>query len=645
MEERRVYWPGGEREWSACAYGASVFLVIWFFSQDLHDALKFSAFFVLFNCLPSVVLLDLLFPQWRNQRSPSLLLIAFAPVGGLIVLLPWWAADLKWGYFLVPVAAQLLLFGVSRNRAIAPANHLRQWPQLLFVMVALLGASFVSLAPIWVEGLNPHLLYQAAIAAKLDTGFPPEFPFIAGVPLAYNYAAHVWMTASSYLTGIPIENVVAYAAPALLLYCSAAALASLGFCAGLNAWIVGLVVCCAFWYAGWTPIGSQLFGRAFSWSSVLLIGPLLAFCAFLVLVVALADWFSAPDTQGKVRAYTFAFLVMLVVVASRAPGAIILLCAVSFFIFWETVIQRRLNFFSLGMLAVLAVATFLGLVVFLRYGSNFSPGGFTKISPTPFPYLASYSFFWLPPLLIAKGIAPVWVGVLQFAILVFGLAGFLTPFLAWRISASPRSCLPLEVLLFGAGMAGLAAIFFLESPGGSHFTFLHYSTLAFTLLGGIALSKITAMRTRQFYAAVAIAGVLALVQIREIPFRALPGMIQRLAPATSPRRMAARQCLGEPPLEKTETALPAGAAVVLPADVDMCARLRLMIQNPQANFYLEESLRLIADWETSLKADLTRKVALLNESPKVLAAALPSPSYVMVRRADQVSLQRADTAH
>jgi hypothetical protein len=333
---------------------------------------------------------------------------------------------------------------------------------------------------------------------------------------------------------------------------------------------------------------------------------------------------------------------MLVVVGCRAPGAIILLCAFSVFIFWDMVVQRKLSLFSLGMLAVLAVATFLGLVFFLRYGSSFNPGSFTKISPTPFPYLASYSFFWLPPLLIAKGVVPVWAGVIQFAALVIGSAGFLAPFLAYRFSVSPRLYSPLEVILFGSGMAGLAAIFFLESPGGSHFTFLHYSTLAFTLLGGIALSKVTAMRTRQFYVAAALACMLAIVQIREIPLRALSGLALRLSPVSSPQRTATRQCAGEQYQDPAETLVPAGATVVLPTDVDLCARLRFMIKNPHANAYLEEALRLIAEWETSLKPDLARKVALLNAGPAVLAAALPSPSYVMVRRGPRVALERVN---
>jgi hypothetical protein len=293
------------------------------------------------------------------------------------------------------------------------------------------------------------------------------------------------------------------------------------------------------------------------------------------------------------------------------------------------------------MVVVMVAATVAGLIVFLRYGSNFDPGGFTKISATPFAYLGSYSFFWLPPLLIAKGFTPYWAGVVQFIALIILPAGFLMPFLFWEIK-QPSLYLPLEVLLLGAGIAGIGAIFFLESPGGSHFTFLHYTTLAFTLLGGIALSKITAIWTRQFYAALALACVLVFVQIREIPFRALTGVVQRLVPITSPKRMAARECAGEPRLEAKEPGLPAGATVVLPADLDMCARLRLMMHNPQANFYLEESLRLIADWETSLKSDLTRKVALLNAGPKALAAALLPPSYFMARRGDQVTLERVD---
>jgi hypothetical protein len=631
------------RQWPACLFGASVFLIIWIFSQDTYDALKFFLFFALFSCLPSLVLLNLLFPHWPDRGSPPLLLIAFAPAGGLIFLLPWWAADLKWGYFLIPVGALLLLFGPARTSASTPDSDRRQWPQLLFVAAALAGAPIVSLALTWQGPLNFHLLVQAARAAKLDTGFPAESAFVAGVPHAYNYAAHVWLAASSYLTGIPIENVVVYVAPALLLYCSASALAALGYYAGLRGWIVGLVVCCAFWYAGLTPIGARLFGRAFTWSAVAVIGPLLAFCASLILIMALSDWFSVPGKQRRGSAYAFAFLVMFVLVGSRAPGAIILLCAVSFLILCEIVVQKRLNFSSLAMAAVLAAAIGLGLVVFLGYGTDFNPDSFTRISATPFPYLATYDFFWLPTLLMTNGVAPNWAGALQFACLAIVQAGFLTPFLLWRISASRRAYSALEALLFGAGVAGIAAVFFLENSGGSQFSFLHYSTLAFSLLGGIALSETTAVRTRQFYAAAAIATVLAAVQIMELPFRALSGMTLRLAPISSPERSIARRCADEPNQDFTER-VPAGESVVLPANVDICQRLRFTIRNPHAKNYVEEWLRQFSEWETPLKYELTGKMDYLREGrPAALAAKLPPPSYVMVRRGAEIALERSDS--
>jgi hypothetical protein len=166
MEEGTVQASTDRRQWSAYLFGASIFLVIWIYSQDTYEASKFFLFFALFNCLPSLVLLDLLLPRWRDQVSPPLLLIAFAPVGGLIVLLPWWAVNLKWGYYLIPVVALALLFRTSRAPAVTYKSDLHQRPQLLFVAAVLLGTPLVALALTWREGLNYHLLFQAAIAAK-----------------------------------------------------------------------------------------------------------------------------------------------------------------------------------------------------------------------------------------------------------------------------------------------------------------------------------------------------------------------------------------------------------------------------------------------------------------------------------------------
>ena len=405
-----------------------------------------------------------------------------------------------------------------------------------------------------------------------------------------------------------------------------------------------MVVCCAFCYAGTTPIGGQLFARAFTWSAIVVIGPLLAFSAALVLVMALSDWFSAPVKERDRRTYAFALLVMLVVVGTRAPGAVVVLGAVAFLIACEFVVRKRLIFSSLGMFAVLAVIVAFGLVAFLGHATSFHPGSFTKISATPFFYLASYEYFWLPAVLIAKGIPPVWTGVLQFAVLAIFQAGFLAPFLIWRLSASRRSYSPLEALLFGAGAAGLAAMFFLESQGGSHFTFLHYSTITFSLLGGIALSEIVGARTPAFYAAVAIAGVLAVLQVAEIPFRALSGMALRFAPVSSPERRLARQCVGEPDRDLTKLVAPAGASVVLAKNVEFCQRLRFIIRNPRADHYLEEWLRPFAEWETSFKPALTAKVALLDKGPAALAASLRAPSYVLVHKGDELALERHDVA-
>lgn len=640
--EKGTVWASRDHQWSAHLFGVSIFLVIWIFSQDIYEALKFFLFFVLFNCLPSLVLLDLLFPRWRARSSPPLLLIAFAPVGGLVFILPWWAINLKLGYSLIPVAA-LLLFQTSRARANSYHDDLRQSPQLLLVAAVLVAIPIISLALTWSGPLNDHLLIQASIAAKLDEGYRPEFSLVGGVPLAYNYAAHIWLAASSYLTGISLEHLVAYAAPALLLYCAAAALASLGYYAGLSGWIIALVVCCVFGDAGFPLIGARLFARAFTWPSVLLIGPLLAYSAFLVLVMALSDWFSTRDEPRNGGMYGFVFLVTLVLVGCRAPGGVVLFCAVFFLILCEMVVQRRLNFASLGMLAVSSVAVGFGLVVFLGYGTRFAPGSFTKISATPFSYLADYDYFWLPGVLVRNGVNPKWAGALQFAVFTIFQAGFFTPFLVWRIASLRRSYSPLEVLLIGAAMAGVAAVFFLESPGGSHFTFLYYSTIAFSLLGAIAFMEVIGTRTRRFYAAAAVAGMLATAQIIEFPFGALSGVAARWAPPSSQARRIAQRCDGESLRDIVLPAVPAGASVVLPANIGLCQILRFTIRNPHANNYTKRWLSLYANFESSIKPELERKLDLLDKGPATLAANLPSPSYVMVSKGDELAVDRVDT--
>ena len=642
--EKGTGWSIKDGKLSVCLFGASVFAVIWIFSQDIAEALKFFLFFVFFNCLPSLVLLDLLFPRWRNLSWPPLFLISFAPVGGLVFILPWWAINLKLGYSLIPVFA-LLLYQMSRARADSCYHDLNHPPQLLLVAAVLAATPIISLGLTWSGPLHDHLLIQASIASKLDEGYRPEFSLAAGVPLAYNYAAHIWLSASSFLTGISLEHLVAYSGPALLLYCAAAAFASVAFYAGLSGWVVALVICCVFWDAGFPMIGARLFARAFTWPSVLLIGPLLAYSAFLALVMALADWFSTPEEPRSGRMYAFAFLIMLVLVGCRAPGGLVLLCAVSFLILFEVVIQRRLNFASIGMLAVLSAAVGFALVFFLGYGTRFDAGGFTKISAAPFSYLGNYTYFWLPGVLERNGVNPKLAGALQFAVFTIFQAGFFAPFLAFRVTTLRRPHSSLELLLIGTAMAGIGAVFFLESPGGSHFTFLYYSTLAFSLLGASAFAEVIGRRSRRFYPAVAIAGLLATAQIVELPFRALGGIAARWAPPSSQARQVAQRCVGESLRDIVLPAVPAGASVVLPADIGLCQILRFTIRNPNANNYTARWLSLFSDWETSLKPDLKRKLELLGKGPATLAANLPSPSYVIVIKGDELAADRVDANH
>src|SRR6478609_11087446 len=108
---------------------ASISFIIWLFLQDLLQASKFLAFILAFNLLPSLALLELLFPRWRHQASPTLLLAGFSPVAAAIFILPLWAIDLEWGYFLIPVASILLL--LTRKRGFgAFESEPHRWPDV-----------------------------------------------------------------------------------------------------------------------------------------------------------------------------------------------------------------------------------------------------------------------------------------------------------------------------------------------------------------------------------------------------------------------------------------------------------------------------------------------------------------------------------
>src|SRR4029077_17317400 len=145
-------------------------------------------------------------------------------------------------------------------------------------------------------------------------------------------------------------------------------------------------------------------------------------------------------------------------------------------------------------LMALALGFLAGLWFFFTLGSGFSGTGFITFIGQPFTLLAGKPVFPLPQLLMRHGMAVIPAGMIAFAVIALFQAGFLLPALPRQFAAMLREASETEVLLLGSAIAGIAAVFMTVAPGFSHFSFLHFSSIGLSLLGGRGLQLMVSRR-------------------------------------------------------------------------------------------------------------------------------------------------------
>lgn len=157
--------------------------------------------------------------------------------------------------------------------------------------------------------------------------------------------------------------------------------------------------------------------------------------------------------------------------------------------------------FKSVLLLVLIISFVAALYVFLTLSNGFSGSSFISVGANPLNFiLTNLSSFFLAKWLITSGVAINLAATISFIVIIvmqtsFLLPGFILTVKKWW-PAGFRSLKPIEVLLIGTVIAGIAGVSLTEAPGGSHYVFLHYSKMAGIILGAWGLRSIFVKNSR-----------------------------------------------------------------------------------------------------------------------------------------------------
>ncbi len=122
-------------------------------------------------------------------------------------------------------------------------------------------------------------------------------------------------------------------------------------------------------------------------------------------------------------------------------------------------------------------------------------------------------------------------GMAAFLLIAAFQAGFLLPTLIYELrDVARRGATNAQILLLGASMAGIAAVFLTWAPGNSHLTFLHYTNICSSMLGAQGAQRILSRGDWVHSAggpkvmkviAISCAGLLLVLQLAQLPASSL----------------------------------------------------------------------------------------------------------------------------
>jgi hypothetical protein len=384
------------------------------------------------------------------------------------------------------------------------------------------------------DSFSFHFGFELLIVEGLARGWPPPNLALPDVVASYNYAAHLWMLAAHENSGVPVEILVARFGPIFLCACAAAQL--MAFCRYILRlpWgAAALPVVSVFWIVRAPEIAGQIFGTFTAYAAILIMSPSLAFIIFFVIATIICE-----DLRRQTRpiGWTFAILAILsfALTGARVVGPPVLLCAIALLWAVELWRSRRIPWRATIYLLACGAGFVSGLFVFFTIGRTFTGLGFASFTGEPFTYLtdpARENLLVLPARLMALQVPRMLAGMVTFLVIAVFQAGFLLPTLIYELSdMARRGASQAQLLLLGASIAGIAAVFLTWAPGHSHFSFLHYANIGLSMLGAQGAQRILSRGSWSHSAgwpkamkatALSCAGLLLVLQLSQLPASSL----------------------------------------------------------------------------------------------------------------------------
>lgn len=406
-----------------------------------------------------------------------------------LTVAPFWVLGIVEAHIWVAcIAAAGVWFYVIRSRlrfAATTSSDVRAFWSI--VATATLIATICFLAASLNTSELGHFRVQAIGVKVMSFGWPPENPYVAGLPYRDNFGIHLSLLAIAKGANIAVADLGGYAAQVAYLWLAAFTFGIIGrIWFGLSAIACVAAMTACYFVLGFSPVNTGIYGTALSWSATLTLSPLLGHIGFLLSMMIFAGIVSAPESKlSKLDAFTLVLLGTATMLARANAGALLGLSASAYWVF-KVVTTRTLQphvavyVFAIGIGCIGALHFSLGLPI----GGNFSGTGFLKFGSS---YTLEYlSDFTVSLLTQSKGFSVINAGAVAYIVFILLHTSFLAPFFWVRAASILRGKgLNNEVLILLSVGLGILITPFTFAQGGSNFVFLQLAKLGMCLLGAI----------------------------------------------------------------------------------------------------------------------------------------------------------------
>ncbi|MGE0822673.1 MAG: hypothetical protein AB7G75_06105 [Candidatus Binatia bacterium] len=481
----------------------SVCVLAALFGVPVRDTGVYLLYLLLYVLFPGVSCYILAVPP--PQQRWTVLLHGFV-VGQLLEMWSYlilWRADLTHFFPFYPLAA-LFLWGwkwrVYRERFLAsnetPLKDIggRGVSSLcLFALCLIFPVGLYSFQP----PVDQHFTWVAAFANSLHTLWPPEDPFLTGVPLYYHYLPNIHLAATHAVSGLPIL-LLASRLFVIVHFWMVLALVVHFARVRFGLWLAGVFACTQLLSTyGYPPIGWQLFHHATASILALLPSTLLAFEILVVVWYETMEYLSRP--QHKSNHFLLIAGIFFASSGIRAQLLPIILAGLFLLGGYVTLTRRSLlprmsALFTVGLLSLL-----FGLWFFYGLGTTTNATGIVAIQPfnataafVSGPFSPPSSFF--QTVYAMTGSERI-AAACSIAVALVGRLGFLLPGALLYILWFQRSDeMLVAVLLAGCYLAGVGAVIVLHSPFQEQWNFQLYGDLAIALIAAVGCLRAFASR-------------------------------------------------------------------------------------------------------------------------------------------------------